>query len=191
MLRLRARREQYGTALNKFEDAKKAFYNIDYESVGSKLEEISGLSEKTKKALEKITYPEAINIAFDMNERLDKLQYLMIRSSAVENRAAWYRSSEKSDSEVTAVIEKAAALNINAIYLETWYNGMVIGYSDNKLIKHNKKAHGDFDALGGILPHRTSVREIEIHAWVENFFIGTVTTSQEEDTLSTLQQAGT
>jgi uncharacterized lipoprotein YddW (UPF0748 family) len=182
MLMIESAQRAYDTAVKKLEDAKKAFYNIDYASAGSKIDEISELSEQTKKALDENKIPEAINIASDMNERLDKLQYTMVRSNAVENRAVWYRSNEKSDSEVTAVIEKAVALNINAIYLETWYNGMVIGYSDNPLIKHHQKAHGDFDALEAFcrIGHQYG---IEIHVWVENFFIGTVSTSQEEDTL--------
>lgn len=182
MLMIENAQRAYESAVKKLDEAKKAFYNINYASVGSKLEEAFALAEKTKQAIEENNIPEAINYVYDMNDRLDMLQYMMIRSSAVENRAAWYRSNEKSDGEVKAVIEKAVSLNINAIYLETWYNGMVIGYSDNKLIKHHQKAHGDFDALEAFcrIGHQYG---IEIHAWVENFFIGTVSNSQEDDTL--------
>jgi len=182
MLMIESAQRMYDSAKKKLNEAKKAFYNIDYASVGSKIDEIAALSEKSKQALEENNIPDAINYISDMSDRLDMLQYRMIRSNAVENRAAWYRSNEKSDEEVAAVIEKAVSLNINAIYLETWYNGMVIGYSDDKLIKHHQKAHGDFDALEAFcrIGHQYGV---EIHAWVENFFIGTLSNSQEEDTL--------
>ncbi|HBR30988.1 MAG TPA: hypothetical protein DD733_02780, partial [Clostridiales bacterium] len=163
----------YENAVKLFEEAKKQFYDIDYTEVQNTLNEISELTEQIGIAINSTDYPEAIRLSEIVKESIDTLGYSMIRSSAVENRAAWYRSYDKSDSEVRAAIEKAAALNINAIYLETWYNGMVIGYSDNKLISHNKTAHGDFDALESFcrIGHEYG---IEIHAWVENFFIGTL-----------------
>ncbi|HAN21024.1 MAG: hypothetical protein A2Y15_08175 [Clostridiales bacterium GWF2_36_10] len=173
MLNVENALQAYESAKTLLEKAKKEYYDIDYNKIGASLDEVSDLAEQTTAAIESSDYPRAIELSVTITEKINKLQYSMISSSAVENRAAWYRSNDKSDNEVKAAIEKAAALNINTIYLETWYNGMVTGYSDNELIKHHTKANGDFDALEAFcrIGHEYG---IEIHAWVENFFIGTI-----------------
>lgn len=172
----------YKNAITLFEQAKKDFYDIDYDDVKISLDELGALAEQTTSAIERSEFSKAIDFSLIITKNIEKLRYKMIRSSTVENRAAWYRSNDKSESDVKAVIEKAAALNINAIYLETWYNGMVIGYSDNKLIPHHTIANGDFDALEAFcrIGHEYG---IEIHAWVENFFIGTTAAESNPDSL--------
>jgi uncharacterized lipoprotein YddW (UPF0748 family) len=71
--------------------------------------------------------------AFDFERALEKadavistcenLRYSFYETKGVENRAVWYRATEKNDNEVTATIQKMKTLNINALYLETWYEG--------------------------------------------------------------------
>lgn len=163
----------YNNAVEQFNNAKKEFYDIDYASIQSALDQATSYTQQISAAMSQGDYPKAIQLSVSVTDKIDSIQYSMIRSSAVENRAAWYRSSEKSDSEVIATIEKALSLNINAIYLETWYNGMIIGYSDNSLITHNTSANGDYDVLEAFcrIGHEYG---IEIHAWVENFFVGTL-----------------
>ena len=110
-------------------------------------------------------------------ELLSELEISLIDFPVIENRATWYRSSEKSEAEVRETVSSMAAMGINTLYLETWYNGSFAGFSDNDLIIHTK-ANGDFDALEAFtrVCHEYC---ISIHAWVENFFIGTVE-SQEQ-----------
>lgn len=54
-------------------------------------------------------------------------------------------------------------------------------WTDIELISHNTGVHGDYDVLEGFIRigHEYG---LEIHAWVENFFVGT--TAQSEDTLA-------
>ncbi|PKM62417.1 MAG: hypothetical protein CVU97_05440 [Firmicutes bacterium HGW-Firmicutes-21] len=167
----------YKNAKDSFNAAKAAFYDINYNTVGKSLDDIEKTIDHIGRAMDEYDYSTAIHLSVIASEKLDKLSYSMIRSSAVENRAVWYRSNDKSESDVINAIQKAAALNINTIYLETWYNGKVIGYSDNSLIRHNAKANGDLDALEAFCRIGREYG-IEIHAWVENFFIGTL---QEAD----------
>ena len=61
--------------------------------------------------------------------------------------------------------------------METWYNGRFIGYSDNDLIEH-AVYNGSYDATEGFVRicHEYG---IEVHAWVQNFFIGTVEAQEQ------------
>ncbi len=91
--------------------------------------------------------------------------------AAIENRSVWYRSTEKTEEQVRKTVQTMAAQNINTLYLETWYNGMFIGKTDGlELIKHHPN-NGDLDALEAFcrIGHEYG---IEVHAWVQNFYIG-------------------
>jgi hypothetical protein len=156
-----------------YEQAKAAFYDVNYNSLRNTLDEVVSILNRSEQAMNESDYPTAIGLSATAAEMLDRLSFSMIRSSSIENRAAWYRPTERSEREVKATIEKALSLNINTIYLETWYNGKVIGYSDNSLITHNTSANGDLDALEAFC-RIGKENGIEIHAWVENFFIGTL-----------------
>ena len=105
-------------------------------------------------------------------ELLTSLEISLISSPVIENRGTWYRSHEKSEEEVRRIVGDMASMGINTLYLETWYNGSFIGYSDNELIIHSS-ANDGFDALEAFtrIGHEYG---ISVHAWVENFFIGTV-----------------
>lgn len=158
-------------------DAKAKLLDLNYEAVEQTVEELTALSGKALQALRNGSYDEALSDAETLESQLQTLQYALIGTHAVENRAVWYRSNEKSDEQVLATINRMKALNINAVYLETWYNGRFTGISDNALIAH-AVANGDYDALEGFvrIGHENG---IEVHAWVENFFIGTVEAQEQ------------
>ena len=115
-------------------------------------------------------YSAALELVSAEKAVLEELKYRLIPSKAVEDRAAWYRSTEKSDSEVRAALEKARSMNINALYIETWYYGYTIGRSSVPGVLHNP-ANGEYDALEGFC-RIAKEYGIEIHAWVQNFCIG-------------------
>ena len=157
---------------SRFEDAKINLYAFDYKTVDSKLAAAYGVFDKAQNEFEKGNLDNAISLSSVTSDMLSQIEYSLYESSSVDNRSTWYRASEKNDSEVRATVEKMAALGINAVYIETWYNGQTIGYSADPRIKHNSNAHGDYDALDGFcrIAHEYG---IEVHAWCENFFIGT------------------
>lgn len=89
-----------------------------------------------------------------------------------ERRAIWYRPVEKFEDEVRNTVKIISDLNMNVLFLESWYSGKFIGYSDNELIQHNEYMHGSFDVLEAFcrICHEYG---IQLHLWTENFFIGT------------------
>ncbi len=154
-----------------FQKAKDNFYSIDYPALAIALESIEEKLGKAGDAYDAGDVDKAIELAAGVSGLLDTLRFMMFESAPVENRAVWYRAGEKSDEEVLRSVTLMSEMNLNAIYIEAWYNGLTIGYSDIDLIDHNTKAHGEYDALEGFcrIAHEYG---IEVHVWVENFFIG-------------------
>ncbi len=94
-------------------------------------------------------------------------------------KGVWHRPTERSDEQVRKTLTKAAELNINTLYLESWYNGKFIGYSGCKLVQRHTDIYGDFDVLESYcrIGHELG---ISIHAWTENFFIGLETDLEDK-----------
>lgn len=161
----------------KLEQAKENLLYLDYTSLEAQISDLESCILEAQSAFDKGDFKVALDKVQVANQAWDSLQYAMIESHPVENRAIWYRSTEKSDEEVRAVVEKLKTLNINTIYLETWYNGRFIGYSDNELIAHSVP-NGSYDAMEGFVRicHENG---IQVHAWVQNFFIGTVEAQEQ------------
>lgn len=166
------------TALNlqvqkdKLDEAKAAFLDLSYTVIDDRLARAEALIGEADALLAQGDTARAYVCSLNASDLLASLGDLMYESHAVENRAVWYRAAEKSDAEVEATVKRLAAMNVNAVYIETWYNSRTIGMTDIELISHNTQAHGDYDALEGFIRigHEYG---LEIHAWVENFFIGT------------------
>ena len=169
-------------------DAKAQLIELQYESVEKEVADLTDLFNRATQALRSGSFDEALSGAAELESKLQTLQYALIGSHAAENRAVWYRSNEKSDDEVRATVARMKELNINALYLETWYNGRFAGFSDNQLIAHTT-ANGNYDVLEGFvrIGHENG---IEVHAWVENFYIGTVETLEQANTALSEHFAG-
>lgn len=165
------------SAVRKLEDAKARLADLHYETVEKTVETLTSLSEASVRALHSGDFDAALSGAEELEDSLKTLQYALIETHAAENRAVWYRAAEKSDDEVLATVERMKELNINAVYLESWYNGRFTGFSKNPLIAHTT-ANGEYDVLEGFvrIAHENG---IEVHAWVENFFIGTVEAQEQ------------
>lgn len=157
--------------------AKATLLDLDYPTVEKTLSDLNALADESVSALRAGDFERAQQGADELDAAIPDLQYALIPTHAVENRAVWYRGNEKSDDEVRATIERIASLNINAVYLESWYNGRFTGFSENPLILHTTES-GDYDLLDGFvrIGHEYG---IEVHAWVENFFIGTVEAQEQ------------
>ncbi|MBO4794692.1 MAG: hypothetical protein J5547_01280, partial [Clostridia bacterium] len=146
------------------DEARADFLDIDYALCDELLQRAVDLRYEAMQRMAAEEYYAVIELASEEKAALGELRYRLIPSKAVENRAAWYRSTEKSDEEVRALLEKAKAMNINALYIETWYYGYTIGYSSVPGVLHNP-ANGDYDALEGFC-RIAKEYGIEIHAWV-------------------------
>lgn len=169
-IKVAAAQDAYKKALADLEKSKAGFVNIDYASAQEKLDNVESLLEGAAAASADYDYISAASKSDEAVLALKYFDYELIPSHRYENRAMWYRSSEKSDEQVRETLLKLKSLNVNALYLETWYDGNCIGFIDVDGVGH-PSVNGDYDALEGFvrIGHELG---IEIHCWVENFFVG-------------------
>ncbi len=156
---------------DKLEEAKKAFLNLNYNGLEEQFSLLSSIIDEADAAFKNYEFDKALASAESVIATIDNLKYALIESKGVENRAVWHRSYEKSDDEVRATVEKMKLLNVNAVYLETWYEGYCLGAKVDVDGITTPSANGDYDALEGFVRicHEYG---IEVHAWVHNFFVG-------------------
>lgn len=126
--------------------------------------QIKSAQRALKKNQEKLAL-DYVNLA---TELVDKAHYLTYSSRSVEARGAWYRLKEKNPSELIKTLDKLKAGNFNIILPETWYHGYTIYPS--AVVKQNPQFSG-WDPLS-VLVEEAHKRNIEVHLWVENFFVG-------------------
>ena len=153
------------------ESAKKSFLNLDYKGISEQLNVINGWIEEAEAAFKAYDYDSALAKAESVVSSCENLRYALYESKGVENRAVWYRCNEKNDEQVTATIQKLKKLNINALFLETWYEGYCIGSKVEVDGMSLTKDNGGYDVLEAFvrIGHEYG---IEIHAWVHDFFVG-------------------
>ena len=169
--RLESAKYNYSYVSDKLDSAKKAFLNLDYNSISSQISLIDKEIAEADEAFKSFDFERALEKADAVISICEKLKYSFNESHGVENRAVWYRANEKSDEQVRATVLKMKELNINAVYLETWYEGYCIG-SKVEVSGISKHPNCDnYDVLDGFVRicHEYG---IEVHAWVHNFFVG-------------------
>ncbi len=169
--RLENAKHDFTLVSDKLDSAKKAFLNLDYNGISEQFALMDNVIDEAEAAFDSYDFETALAKAESVISTCEKLQYSFYESNGVENRAVWYRSTEKSDDEVRATVQKLKELNINSLYLETWYEGFCIGSKVDVegIAKHPN--NGTYDALEGFIRigHEYG---IEVHAWVHNFFVG-------------------
>ena len=95
---------------------------------------------------------------------------MTFESPKVENRAVWHRPRETGIDEVKKHLDMLQDININTIYLETYWNGYSIYPTDNDIMEHNP-LYGGFDVMEAYIKE-AHARGMELHAWVEDFLVG-------------------
>ncbi len=87
-----------------------------------------------------------------------------------ELRAVWYRLTEKSPQELQATVERLASAGFNCIFPETIYWGYAIYPDAHPTLKQNPAFRG-WDPLKELI-RIAHEKGIEVHPWVEVYFIG-------------------
>ena len=170
LLRLNGADDAIQAVVDAFDEAKKEYKTLNYPKITEELNALKTELEDSEKAIMDGNFESAMEIAKSVKNKAEKLKFQTIESNLAENRAMWYRSDEKSEEEVRETIEKLKSLNVNTLYLETWFDGYCPGFIDVEGVTHSPY-NGNFDALEAFI--RIGHEEgIEIHAWVENFFVG-------------------
>jgi len=95
-------------------------------------------------------------------------------SREIEARGVWHRPVEKNLVEIIELLDDLKKLNMNEIYVETFWNGYSIFPSQIAPVHpHLRGNFGDYgnDYLKTLIGEAKK-RDITVHAWLENFFVG-------------------
>ena len=108
------------------------------------------------------------------------IQTMSAESRPVSGRGVWHRPIETTYAEMKKNVEMYAKVGINTIFVETLYNGYSSFRSSSKDFVYNPKLASKYTGDGQTYNDYLSAfvalckkYDIEVHAWVENFYVGT------------------
>ena len=113
-------------------------------------------------------------LEIDLNRLYQEALNALTVSKEIEARGVWHRPTEKNLLEIQLLLDDLMCLNINEIYVETFWNGYAIYPS--KTMPTHRHLNGDYgkycnDYLSALI-EEAKLRNITVHAWLENFFVG-------------------
>ncbi len=150
--------------------AKIQYTDIDYDEIQNKIDLTKSQMQQVHELLSKSEYRELIQTVNDIQNEANKAYYMTFESPKVENRAVWHRPRETGIDEVKKRLDMLQDININTVYLETYWNGYSIYPTNNEIMEHNPIYDG-FDVLQAYITE-AHVRGIKLYAWVEDFLAG-------------------
>lgn len=166
----------YGTLDNLVNQAITSMRDVDADWLLLELDvlssEVSGLTSAQFQAQREYYY--------NLYESMYMLYAQTLESRAVEGRGMWHRPYERNLDEVRRTLADHAAMGINMLFVETFWLGRLIYPSAvEPTFQHGFTLGGYRDAnvdygtdLLKAFVEEAKAFDIEIHAWVENFFVG-------------------
>ncbi len=104
----------------------------------------------------------------------EEIYYDTLVSRKIESRGTWHRPFEKNVSEIEATLDELKQLKFTDVYLETFWYGYTI-YKSKYAPYHIIFDGADFgeykDYLDAFI-NEAKKRNINVHAWVQNFYVG-------------------
>lgn len=152
------------------EASRAKFLDLPYEKIQAYISKAAPLIQAAENHLVRKNYRELLDIIRDIDGYAERARFSSYESRKVENRAVWIRPKETSAAQVANILDNLKDLNINTVYLETWWGGYTIFPTENEITEQNPMYEG-FDVLKAYIEEGRA-RGMEIHGWVENFFIG-------------------
>lgn len=150
--------------------SKDHFMDVPYAGIEQKIVEAKAVYEVVKQRLNESGTNGLMDLLNDLDQKVTEASYMNFESPKVQTRGLWMRPKEKNLEQVRDHVKKIKETGINAIYLETWWNGYTTWPTSLPDTELNPLYEG-FDVLGAFIEEGKK-QGIEIHAWVENFFVG-------------------
>ena len=184
-------------AINSAETRVKQLYDVDAGKISELVTQLNdellilkGVKEDIEEALEApdLTEETRLNLLMSYNDSqiyIEKLRRELIVSSAdskaVSARAVWHRPVEYSYAAIKQNVELYKEIGINLIFVETLYNGYSTFRTDVEEFPYHNKLATSYVTDGGVVydDYLSAFvaccveNGIEVHAWVENFYVGT------------------
>lgn len=166
-------KERIEAAITLCEETKSSMIDVDYEALDAmidKLHEANTRADSLADYIDRLDFEGLSQEADAIIEIVNEASNTVLPNLSVEKRAVWYRPVEKNEEEVRKVMQYVKDSGFNAIYLEAWIEGHTIWKSDIPGIPMYPSLDG-FDALDAYVRIGKEMG-IEVHAWVETFFVG-------------------
>ncbi|UVI31819.1 glycoside hydrolase family 10 protein [Paenibacillus spongiae] len=151
-------------------DSRSRFLDVPYAQIEQKLANVREALVQVRSKLASGSYDGLIELLNTLDRDVTDANFMNFESRKVETRGLWLRPKETNIEQVREHMQKIKAANINSIYLETWWDGHTafpIASPDTAL----NPIHQGFDVLQAYVAEGKKLG-IEIHAWVENFYVG-------------------
>lgn len=198
--------ENLVTSVNAVVDAARTriqqLYDVDVETlegyiaqIEEELENLKTVKSEIEVALEQegLTEDQRLNLLMTYNNSqlvIEKLRQTIIVSSAeskaVSARAVWHRPIESTYAQIEENVLMYKRIGINLIFVETLYNGFSTFRSEVEEFPYHKNLADSYikdenttyeDYLSAFVACCVE-NGIEVHAWVENFYVGTEKTAK-------------
>lgn len=177
------------TAKDSLELARQQHLDIQYdksqETISTAEAKLRSLEEQAAAGL----YEGMTNTAAEIQGIADDAYYMTFESMKAENRAVWLRPNDTSIEQIKKRLDMLKELNINILYLETYWGGYAIYPTGDPYLKQNPMFNG-LDILEAYLKE-AHARGIEVHAWVENFLTGSPVADVKPEWMSVSRKGDT
>lgn len=185
------------TTITSAETRVRQLYDVDAETLTQyiadanvALAELKTVKERIEAGMENSNWTEQQRLSqlMEYNKyqlQVDRLQRLIQTTSAeskpVAGRAVWHRPVEMTYAQIKENVAMYAEIGINIIFVETLYNGYSAFRSESADFPYNPKLAASYvknsdttysDYLSAFVACCKEY-DIEVHAWVENFYVGT------------------
>ncbi|HYF75241.1 MAG TPA: family 10 glycosylhydrolase [Candidatus Nitrosocosmicus sp.] len=149
--------------------ARLQYLDVPYDKVqgliNSAQAELAGVQAQAAKG----KYDNLVKAVKLIQKQADNAYFMTFEPRRAETRAVWLRPRDTSIAQIQKRLDLLKELNINTIFLETYWNGYAIYPTGSDIMQHNPMFNG-MDILGVYLKE-AHARGIEVHAWVENFLV--------------------
>lgn len=176
-------------AADSLELAKQQYLDIDYDKAAELISKGQERYKDLEIQLSQGGYESLAKSAREIQGIADNAWYTTFESEKVENRAVWLRPRDTSIEQIKKRLDKLKELNINILYLETYWGGYAIYPTGNPVLKHNPMFNG-MDILEVYLKE-AHARGMEVHAWVENFLAGPPVAESKPDWMAVSRKGET
>jgi uncharacterized lipoprotein YddW (UPF0748 family) len=148
-------------------------YDIPYEELNARLNDIDDALDSVSTT----TFHNDFKTYYGYYEELFSIYGKALESRVIDGRGMWHRPYEKNLEEVVRTLDEMVDMGINMLYVETFWLGRLI-YDSGVPGTHQhgftrQQGYGSYGTnLLKAFVEEGKKRGIEVHAWVENFFVG-------------------
>jgi uncharacterized lipoprotein YddW (UPF0748 family) len=154
--------------------ARAACLDVPYGVSRTAIERARELLEQARAAFDRGEDQAAIDMAKEAGRMADLASYRTHESRVVEGRGVWVRPTETTRAAIAATLDQLKSTGVNLVYLETFYHGYTIFPSTTAARYGIAAQRPQFEGIDPlqVWVEEAHARGIELHAWVENFYVG-------------------